>query len=93
MLCLFFSRLYPRNNLKRLRNSSNARRRYCNNNLDVDTIFIPANGDMCSVKDNNGKETVSANHFFGLQLSAKAHYRVNYGYAVIVSIIEKKRRF
>ena len=44
---------------------------------------------MCSAVDIDGEEKVSANHLPGPQLSVKAHYCVNYGHAVIDSILQE----
>ena len=44
---------------------------------------------MCLNKDSDKKETVSANHLSGSQLSAQAQYRVNYGYLASDSMLEE----
>ena len=45
---------------------------------------------MYAAKDSDGEETVSANHFSSPRLPAKAHFCVNYGNAVIDSILEEE---
>ena len=45
---------------------------------------------MCSAEDGSGEETVYANYHSGPQLSAKAHYRANYGHSVIYSIFQEE---
>ena len=58
--------------------------------LHADVFLTPPNGGMCSDEDSDGEENVSANHLSGSQLSAQAHYRVNYGHAVIDSMLEEE---
>ena len=45
---------------------------------------------MWSNEDSDGKETVSGNYLSGPQFSAQAQYHVNYGDAVIDSMLEEK---
>ena len=47
---------------------------------------------MCSNEDSDGAETTFANHHFDPQLSAQAQYHVNYGDAVIDSMLEEKEK-
>ena len=44
---------------------------------------------MCSDKDSDKEETVSANHLSGSQLLAQAKYGVNYGHLVSDSMLEE----
>ena len=58
--------------------------------LNADIFLTPPNGGMCSDEDSDGEETASANHLSGPQLSAQAQYRVNYGHAIVDSMLEEE---
>ena len=45
---------------------------------------------MWSNEDSDGENTVSADHFSGPLFSAQAQYHVNYGDAIINSMLEEK---
>ena len=47
---------------------------------------------MWSTEDSDDKKTFSTNHLFGPQFSAQAQYHVNYGDAVIGSMLEAKEK-
>ena len=47
---------------------------------------------MWSTEDSDDKKTFSTNHLFGPQFSAQAQYHVNYGYAVIGSMLKAKEK-
>ena len=54
------------------------------NYVNADIFLTPTNDGMCSDKNGDREETVSANHFSGsllsAQLSAQAQYQINYGH-------------
>ena len=58
--------------------------------LNAVIFLIPPNGGMCSDEDSDREETASANHLSGPQLSAQAQYRVNYGHAIVDSMLEEE---
>ena len=59
------------------------------NYVDAEIFLTPPKDGMCSDEDSDKEETVSANHLSGSQLSAQAHYRVNYGHLVSDSMLEE----
>ena len=58
--------------------------------LNADRFLTPPTGGMCSDEDSDGEETASANHLSGPQLSAQAQYGVNYGHAIVDSMLEEE---